>query len=101
MPRAATRKWYGVAGYFNYAFNSLWRMSLRAEYFDDKDGFTTGAVQKVKEVTATFGYAPTKSFELRLEGRYDKSDEDFFLKDSNGKFDDNQTGVFVEGVFKF
>lgn len=94
-------KWYGVAGYFNYAINSLWRMSLRAEYFDDKDGFTTGAVQKVKEVTATFGYAPTKSFELRLEGRYDKSDQEFFLKDSNNKFDDNQTGVLVEGVFKF
>jgi hypothetical protein len=94
-------KWYGVAGYFNYAINSLWRMSLRAEYFNDKDGYTTGAVQKVKEVTATFGYAPTKSFELRLEGRYDKSDQTFFLKDSNGKFDDNQTGVLVEGVFKF
>jgi len=94
-------KWYGVAGYFNYAINSLWRMSLRAEYFDDKDGYTTGAVQKVKEVTATFGYAPVKSFELRLEGRYDKSDSNFFVKDSSGKIDDNQTGVLVEGVFKF
>ncbi|MEJ0038706.1 MAG: porin [Gammaproteobacteria bacterium] len=94
-------KWYGVAGYFNYAFNSLWRMSLRAEYFDDKDGYTTGAIQKVKEVTATFGYAASKNFELRFEGRYDKSDEDFFLKDTSGKIDDNQTGVLVEGVFKF
>lgn len=94
-------KWYGIAGYFNYAFNSLWRMSLRAEYFNDKDGYTTGAVQKVKEVTATFGYAPAKNFELRLEGRYDKSDTDFFLKETNGKVDDNQTGLLVEGVFKF
>lgn len=94
-------KWYGVAGYFNYAINSLWRMSLRAEYFDDKDGYTTGAVQKVKEVTATFGYAPTKSFELRLEGRYDKSDQDFFVKNSSGEVDDNQTGAYLEGVFKF
>jgi hypothetical protein len=94
-------KWNGLAGYFNYAINSAWRLSLRAEYFDDKDGFTTGAVQKVKEVTATFGYAPSKNFELRLEGRMDKSDQKFFLKKSSGGVDDTQTGILVEGVIKY
>ena len=93
-------KWYGVAGYFNYAINSEWRLSLRAEYFNDKDAFTTGAVQKVKEVTATFGYAPSKSFELRMEARYDKSDQEFFLKNSSGTPDDKQSGLLLEGVFK-
>ena len=94
-------KWYGVAGYFNYALTSEWRVSLRAEYFNDQDAFTTGAVQKVKEVTATFGYAPSKSFELRFEGRYDKSDQNFFIKNSSGTPDDKQSGLLVEGVYKF
>src|SRR5262249_22874442 len=94
-------KWSGLAAYLNYAINDAWRMSLRAEYFDDKDGLITGVDQKVKEFTATFGYAPSKNFELRLEGRYDKADEDFFVKETNGELDDNQTGVLIEGVVKF
>jgi hypothetical protein len=93
-------KWYGLAGYFNHAFNETWRVSLRGEYFDDKDAFTTGAVQKVKEVTATFGYAPSKSFELRIEGRYDKSDQTTFLKNSSGAPDDKQSGFLLEGLYK-
>jgi len=93
-------KWSGVAGYFNHAFNETWRVSLRAEYFDDKDGFTTGTVQKVKEVTATFGYAPSKSFELRIEGRYDKSDSSTFLKNSKGTPDDKQSGFLLEALYK-
>jgi hypothetical protein len=71
--------WYGGAVYVNYAFNDLWRTSLRGEYFDDRDGYLTknfaadfvGGDQKLKEITLTVGYAPIKSVELRLEGRYD------------------------------
>jgi Putative beta-barrel porin-2, OmpL-like. bbp2 len=72
--------WYGVALYGNYAINDLWRVSLRGEYFDDRDGYLTknftagnaGSDQKLKEITLTFGYDPIKSVELRLEGRYDE-----------------------------
>jgi hypothetical protein len=72
--------WYGVALYGNYAINDLWRVSLRGEYLDDRDGYltknftanTTGTDQKLKEITLTFGYDPIKSVELRLEGRYDE-----------------------------
>jgi hypothetical protein len=71
--------WYGAAAYVNYAFNDLWRASLRGEYFDDRNGYLTknfaadftGDDQKLKEITLTVGYAPLKSVELRLEGRYD------------------------------
>jgi len=71
--------WYGAAGYVNYAFNDLWRASLRGEYMDDRNGYLTknfaadftGNDQKLKEITLTVGYAPLKSVELRLEGRYD------------------------------
>jgi hypothetical protein len=97
-------KWSGVAGYVNYAISDLLRVSVRGEFLDDKDGFNTGTPQKVKEGTVTFGYAPVKSFELRLEGRYDKSNEATFVNSLNGaatNFYDHQTGVAIQGLYKF
>jgi Putative beta-barrel porin-2, OmpL-like. bbp2 len=72
--------WYGAALYGNYAISDLWRMSLRGEYFDDRNGYLTknfdanyvGSAQRLKEITLTFGYSPIKSVEVRLEGRYDE-----------------------------
>ena len=76
--------WWGAAAYVNYAIDDQWRVSLRGEYFDDQKGylthnfdpvtFTGGSSQKLKEVTLTFGYDPTKNFEFRVEGRYDDPD---------------------------
>ena len=33
--------WNGAAFYTNYALSDQWRVSLRVEYLDDKDGFVT------------------------------------------------------------
>jgi hypothetical protein len=98
--------WGGVAGYVNYTFNDQWRVSLRAEYLNDKDGFVSGTAQKLKEGTLTFAYAPAKSFELRIEARYDKSDQATFVRaiatgTNPATFDDNQSEFAVQGVFKF
>ncbi|MDE2449642.1 MAG: porin [Gammaproteobacteria bacterium] len=97
--------WDGLAGYVNYQLNSQWRVSLRAEYLDDKDGTTlvTGAPQNLKEGTITFGYDPVASFELRLEGRYDTSSESTFLESVHPapRFSSNQSEVAVQGVYKF
>jgi hypothetical protein len=101
--------WNGVAFYTNYALNDQWRVSLRLEYLDDKDGFVSGLVgtpQKLKEGTLTFGYAPAKSFELRIEGRYDKSDKATFVRSINAEetvnpFAESQTGFALQGVYKF
>jgi hypothetical protein len=65
--------WNAAALYVNYAINDQWRVSVRAEYLDDKGGFVTGSDQTLKEGTITFGYAPVKNFEVRAEFRYDKS----------------------------
>jgi hypothetical protein len=89
--------------------NDQWRVSLRLEYLDDKDGFVSGLVgtpQKLKEGTLTFGYAPVKSFELRMEARYDKSDKATFVRSINAEetvnpFADSQTGFALQGVYKF
>jgi len=100
-------KWSGVAGYFNYALPQNWRVSVRAEYLKDTDGFVGGVPdQKYKELTVTLGYAPTKNFELRFEGRLDKATDKVFLKDANATtvnsaFDDNQWHFLIEGLYKF
>ncbi|HZT04846.1 MAG TPA: outer membrane beta-barrel protein [Steroidobacteraceae bacterium] len=97
--------WEGLAGYVNYQLNSEWRLSVRAEYLDDKDGTTllTGTRQGLKEGTITLGYDPVASFELRLEGRYDTSSESTLLESITpvALFRDDQTEVAVQGVYKF
>lgn len=95
-----TAKWKGVAGYANYQVNDLWRVSVRAENFDDTDGYRTGVVQKWKEVTLTVGYAPTKTIELRGEVRKDTSDKAAFAY-SDGIARKGQNSVALEAVYKF
>jgi len=90
-PTGTSASWYGIAAYLNYALNDTWRVSLRGEYYDDKDGYLTlydanyaalgledsratiasPTGQNLYEGTITIGYDPTKNIELRLEGRYD------------------------------
>ncbi len=101
--------WDGAAFYTNYALNDQWRLSMRLEYLDDKGGFVSGLVgtpQKLKEGTLTFGYAPVKNFELRMEARYDKSDKTTFVRSINtdetgSPFAGSQTGFALQGVYKF
>jgi hypothetical protein len=94
-------KWTGLAGYVNYTINDTWHVSLRGEYLDDKDGYRTGTVQKWKEVTATLGYAPTKSTELRLEARFDKSDVEAFSKDNGADSAKDVNSIGVQALYKF
>ena len=42
LPVSRTSTWNGAAFYTNYALNDQWRVSVRLEYLDDKDGFVTG-----------------------------------------------------------
>jgi Putative beta-barrel porin-2, OmpL-like. bbp2 len=104
-----TLSWNGAAFYTNYAISDQWRVSVRVEYLDDKNGLITGTglAQTLKEGTVTFGYDPIKNFELRLEGRYDKSTQEPFVRsiptseDSTTIFANSQTEFALQGVFKF
>ena len=95
--------WNAVAGYVNYAFNSQWRVSLRGEVLDDQGGFVTGTAETIEEGTATLGYAPVKSFEARLEARYDTSNKATFeyKTPDTDSFDAHQTGFALQGIYKF
>jgi hypothetical protein len=93
-------KWSGMAGYVNFKFSPKWRIALRAEQFDDKDGFRTGLIQKWKEATLTLAYMPSKNAELRAEVRGDSSDVDAFIQ-SDGTAKKSQQSVGLEAIYKF
>lgn len=94
-------KWHGIAGYANYQFNDQWRLSLRAEYFDDKDGYRTGIVQKWKEATATVAYLLGKNLEFRAEVRGDRSDQLAFLKSDRVAATRTDRSLGLEVLYKF
>jgi hypothetical protein len=94
-------KWDGVAGYVNYQFNDQWRLSVRGEYFNDKDGYRTGVAQKWTEGTVTLAYLPAKEWEIRVEGRFDHSDASAFLKSDGVTPTSRQDSFGLEVLYKF
>jgi len=98
--------WSGIAAYLNWKFADRWRVAFRAEQFNDKDGYRTGVNsgaggQKWAEGTATVAFMPSANAEIRVEGRYDKSDFDTAFNQTDGTTDDNQYSFAVQGIFKF
>ena len=100
-------KWDGWAGYAQYQYNDQWRLVLRGEIFNDKDGYRTAVEagktsgQKWKEATLTLAYLPTKNIELRAELRGDKSDQNVFLKSDGISASKNQSSFGLEFLYKF
>lgn len=101
-PGGATKsKWSGVAGYANYQFNDQWRLSFRAETFNDKQGYRTGVAQKWNEGTLTVAWLPIKPVELRAEVRRDHSNVASFL-DANGATGRNNNSSYgLQFLYKF
>lgn len=71
-------KWFGAAAYAKWQFAKKWYLGVRAEYFDDSNGFTTGVPQVLYEGTVTLDYAMTDALHSRLEFRHDHSDQSVF-----------------------
>jgi hypothetical protein len=77
--------------------------------YEPKSGLgalVTVAAQALKEGTLTVGYDPVKSFELRIEVRYDESDRATFVRaikeDGDvSAFADSQNEFALQGVYKF
>ena len=94
-------KWTGIAAYAKYQINGQWSLGGRGEYFDDKDGYRTGVVQKWKEVTLTLAYQPTKALELRAEARADYSNVAAFLNSSGTSAKNSQKSLGLQALYKF
>ena len=81
-PGAAS--WVGLAGAARYAIGKKYAVAGRLEVFDDKNGFSTGTAQTVKEFTLTGEYKITDWLMTRGEFRTDWSDKPFFENNGSG-----------------
>jgi hypothetical protein len=76
--------WQGIAAYLKYQATKAVAFSPRFEFYNDGDGFTTGAAQKLKEFTATLELKASDSLLWRIEYRGDFSDKSVFIDDTGG-----------------
>ena len=105
-------KYNGYAVYLGYTFIPKWKISMRAESLDDRDGFRfPGAVTaannggatvsgtKHKEFTATLGWSAADNFELRAEVRQDKANEAVYTDGMN--YSKSLVTYALQGIYKF
>jgi len=71
-------KWSGLSAIVKYDLSDKYSLAVRGESFDDKDGYRTGTVQKLKEVTLTFDTKLDGGLIIRPEYRHDSSDKQSF-----------------------
>lgn len=71
-------RWTGVAGAARFELTPWFALAPRLEWFNDADGFTTGAAQKLKEATFTAEFKMKEGVLSRLEYRRDWSNQPFF-----------------------
>jgi hypothetical protein len=87
-------QWQGVAFALHEQFSATMAIAARYEFFDDENGFATGAVQDLNEFTGTYEYKVPKlpqSLVSRLEYRHDQSNQPFFHKSSSDMVDGQST----------
>jgi len=106
LANGSKAKYSGFAGYLSYMLTPKWRAALRAESFDDHDGFHFNTVALTKpqtkytEGTVTLAYLPADNFELRAEVREDKADQAVFLG-YDGNTSKTLMSVALQGLYKF
>ncbi len=86
-----THDWWGIAGALHAQASSKNAIALRAEYFNDPDGFQTGTAQHVVEGTFTYEYKWVEGALMRIEYRCDASNVNFFNKLANQSSSQQQT----------
>jgi hypothetical protein len=75
--------WQGIAGAVHLQATSKITATVRAEYFSDPNGFSTGLVQKLNEVTLTGDYLVHTGILVRAEYRHDDSNQQYFVQHDN------------------
>ena len=76
--------WQGVAVALHEQLLLRQSVSLRGELYSDRDGYTTGKAQQLKEITATYEYDWTHNLLSRLEYRHDWSNQLYFHRGDTG-----------------
>lgn len=100
-PSAPASVWYGFAGAARFALTERVTLAPRIEWFNDRDGFSTGTPQKLKEFTITGEYKMAQGLLSRIEYRRDWSDARFFERGSTPGGTKNQDTFLVGFVAYF
>jgi len=87
------RRWTGLAAAARLSFAKRYALASRLEWFDDLDGFATGAAQQVKEFTLTGERKMAGWLVGRLEFRDDWSNRAFF--ETTHRLSKNQPTVLL------
>jgi hypothetical protein len=105
----------GFAAYVSWTFMPKFKLSVRAESLDDKDGFrfpnavtaanSDPAVNvsgtKHTELTLTLGWAPADNFDLRFEVRQDKANEAVYSDFGTSGLSKTMMTYALQGIYKF
>jgi hypothetical protein len=94
-------EWQGLSGYINYKFTPMWQSSLRADIFEDANGFRTGVRQNWRAATLTLGYAPIKNAEILAEIRHDFSNKNAFTQLNGIHTSAHDQSYALEAFYKF
>lgn len=92
-------QWSGFAGYTRLSMTDSFALSLRGEYFNDRDGVRTGVVQELTEITVTPELRLSPRMLLRGDARVDHSKDSVFEK-ANGAADTQPT-AFIQAIYSF
>jgi hypothetical protein len=71
-------RWSGISAIVKYELTDTYNIALRGEYFNDKDGFRTGTMQKMTEVTISPEIKLESGLVLKPEYRHDDSNKASF-----------------------
>ncbi len=100
----ADATWSGFLVMAHHDFTDRMGLTVRADYFDDQDGYVFGKVGGEAQTRSALTIAPTfvldDGFGALIELRVDKSDQNAFA-DSDGKPTDMSTSVAFEMTYGF
>lgn len=91
--------WTGIAGGARYSVNRRLALAPRLEWYNDRDGFTTGAARHVKEATMTVEFKLHEGLVSRLEYRRDWAHQPFFDRGARPGCGREQTTILAGIIF--
>ncbi len=75
---SSSAQWQGIAGYLKFQITPVVAFAPRFEFYNDRDGFTTGEAQNLKEVTGTLEAKAADNLLWRIELRHDWKNTDSY-----------------------
>jgi hypothetical protein len=94
-------RWVGVAGAAKFQVNDRFALIPRLEWYNDATGFTSGVVQKAKELTMTAEFKMRQGILSRLEYRRDWSGQPYFNRGNQTANHRNQDTLLLGIVAYF